>query len=547
MHREYQGAMLPFPRMLRLLPVLVCLALVGLSCRTWTPLAVTDEQAGALPAVVLPAQITRAPVPAENSPNRVAETQTALSPALPVERVPAADQGSLPLDSASLLVPLRLDEPAPAGEPAGCLAANTQATLTSVEHMLDYANVLLALPRSLQSRRLPETWNVFTRSSLALEGGPVLALDVADVQNEFLLQRMLDSLHVAGFVTWLRVGPVQDLHIVAIALREPGILQSDWAGYVQAYWQDRTSLPPGDPFVIAALKLPPCAWMVAGGFAPQVGTGWWPLAESQPPDLLSAGAAFLAGDTLAANRVARQLDWLGWDGIEAANTMCGPLTWAILQQSGALPADIGGWSRGPETFWLADPRTNGRPWSLFPSELYRLFQFEQPLGDFDFTTFPLYPGDVLYTHSKQDGFDHMLVVTELDENGGRYTVTNLVQVVPISQTTIERALLYNPNNPEVGLFKNEWRRDRQNGRTGHDGFDVFRWAWLDKDVNQQAITTIVQPGDTLGRLALKWRTPPGWIALYNQMQGYEALSVGQPVNIPPNAIQPNGARQNYQP
>ena len=41
-----------------------------------------------------------------------------------------------------------------------------------------------------------------------------------DVKNEYLLQRMLNVLHVAGFVTWLRdsARPDQDMHILAVPL-----------------------------------------------------------------------------------------------------------------------------------------------------------------------------------------------------------------------------------------------------------------------------------------------------------------------------------------
>jgi hypothetical protein len=214
--------------------------------------------------------------------------------------------------------------------------------------------------------------------------------------------------------------------------------------------------------------------------------------------------------------------------------MCGPLTWSILNASGAFPLGVGAWSRGPESFWLADPRDDGRPWSLFPKETYQLYHFSQAVGEFDFSAWPLFPGDVLYLYSKGDGFDHMLAVTEVDAAGNVYTVSNLIQVYPVNQMTIERAVLYNPNDPTVGLFKNEWRLDRKNGRTGHDGFDVLRWAWREKDLQQLPAPYSVEPGDTFGLISSRWKTPASLIARYNGLEVGNALAVGQQLLIPPN-------------
>ena len=360
-----------------------------------------------------------------------------------------------------------------------------------------------------------------------------LSLSVADLQTENRLQQVLNALQVAGFVTWLRNTPDQDLHILAIPLADSSILQSAWAPYIQAYWQSRDSLPVFDSSVIAVLKLPPCNWMVARGFAPRVEAGWWKTDFAGWPDYASAASVYLASTNEAAAQAAGSINWLGEEGREGPNTMCGPLAWSIMSKAGAFPPDWGSWSAGPRAFWLAKPSENGRPWSLFPAEMYRVYHFLEPMGQFDFENSPLYPGDFIYTYSKGDGYDHMFVVTDADAAGNVYTVTNMIHMAPIKKTTVERVVLFNLKNPSVGVARNQWANDRINGRTGHAGFDVFRWAWMEKDIQGQPVLYEVQPGDTLGLIAERWKTPAEQIARYNKIGLDADLSIGQALSIPP--------------
>jgi hypothetical protein len=156
------------------------------------------------------------------------------------------------------------------------------------------------------------------------------------------------------------------------------------------------------------------------------------------------------------------------------------------------------------------------------------------MGSFDFTAFPLYPGDFLYTYSERDGYDHMLVVTEVDAAGNIYTVSNIIQAEPEPKTTVERVLLLSLADPSAGIARNQWAKDKINGRTGHAGFEVFRWNWLQKDISGQPADYRVQPGDTFGSIGALWKTPAGRIAGYNGMVVDSSLQVGQEVRIPPN-------------
>ncbi len=423
------------------------------------------------------------------------------------------------------------------GEPAGCISADEALRALSVEERLARASQLLGFSQSLSTRVLENIWNPYTGQYYSY-AGDVLGVKVSDVQNKHFIQKMMNALQVSGFITWLRGENAKQgqMHILAIPLGQYDWLNSDWAPYVQAYWQGDHSLPSGDPSVIEVLKTPPCKWMVEQGLAPQAAGKYLDgpsFVSTSMPDYAYAAVAYLADSSRTASAVASRIGWLGEEGLEGPNTMCGPLVWAILNDAGAFPPGWGAWSEGPIAFWLAMPRKNGRPWSLFPSETYHLYQFKTPLSKFDFSQFPLYPGDFLYTYSERVGFDHMLVITEVDDKGNVYTVTNVVQVSPEKSTTIERVLVLNVNDPTAGIARNQWAKDGINGRTGHDGFDVFRWVWADKDLHGEAARYTVQVGDTMQRVSMFWKTPAEQIARYNGIEE-DALFVGQELYIPPN-------------
>lgn len=450
-------------------------------------------------------------------------TQAPVTATLPPARRMATEP------AAATATPLAADH-AGAGEPAGCLSPEAQAALNTPQKMLAYADGLLKLSRPLASRRLDLAWNAYNGQYLAGDGA--LAFAAGDLQQKYLLQRMLNALQVAGFVTWLRETRPNGLQILAIPLISAPDPASPWQPYIQAYWQSRQSLPE-DRWVLPALKLPPCGWEIARGFAPRIGPDWWATMPAAWPDYPQAAAAYLADNTQAADLVAKRIHWLDAGAVEGPATMCGPLVWSLMHDAGALPPDRGGWSDGPRSFWLAKPSVNGRPWSLFPISDGHAYAFHEPLGSFDFNKFPLYPGDFFYTYSKRDGFDHMFLVTEVDASGNVYTVTNLVETVPAPKATIERVLLLNTHDPTVGIARNQWAHDRVHGRTGQDGFEIFRWAWMEKDITGQPAAYPVQPGDTVGLIAERWKTPAVQIARYNGIAVDTPLAIGDSLRIPP--------------
>lgn len=411
-------------------------------------------------------------------------------------------------------------------QPAGCLSAAQQAELNT-EGMLAYADSLLGFSIPLSTLKLPRAWNAAAGTNLTLAEG-VLAFDVNHIREGYRLQYALNALHVAGFAAYLREDERNEKHILAVSLNQPP--PAPWEEYASAYWTGEA--PAGDPTLLPGLRLTPCDWMVASGRTPDLEAGALEAADWSQPDLATAGETYLAEMTEDAFEVAYKIDWLEGGKTESPVTMCGPLTWSINKDARAFPLGYGEWLEGPKSFWLPSPSLNGRPWSLFPPDTFTVMKNEEPLRKFDFSTFPLHPGDIVYTYGGRDGFDHVIVVTDVDEDGRVYAVSNIIRYRPIKWYSIEHIMLYDPSDPMAGYFFNEWATDFVNGRTGHGGFEVLRWNWRAKDISGEDASYTVQPGDTLPLVAARWRTPPEEILRANGMEKDAQLTVGQELVIP---------------
>lgn len=193
------------------------------------------------------------------------------------------------------------------------------------------------------------------------------------------------------------------------------------------------------------------------------------LSAEQRQRLLAAARGFMAPTNAAADQMAVNIDFIEGRN-EAASTMCGPLSVAILQAAGLL----GPWARRHD-FWLLNPRQNLKPIEYtFPESKYRWYQFDTPIAEFDFAQFPLLTGDLVYLHAKPgDTFEHVLVVNRLDEQGRPYSITNYFTH---DGTVIEERLLDDPADPAAGQFAAWANRDIRNtlGNTGGGGFRIWR-------------------------------------------------------------------------
>lgn len=193
------------------------------------------------------------------------------------------------------------------------------------------------------------------------------------------------------------------------------------------------------------------------------------LSEEQRKRLIEAARAFIAPDLQSAREVALQVDFIEGRN-EDASTMCGPLAIAILQTAALLGAWV---SR--HNFWLLNPKVNPRPLQdTMPDTLYDWYEFNSPIASSDWSAFPLMAGDVVYLHAGPgDTFEHVLVVTDVDEQGRAFTVSNFFVT---NGTIIEERMLYDHNDPSAGQFAAWADRSVRNtyGNTGNGGWRLWR-------------------------------------------------------------------------
>lgn len=193
------------------------------------------------------------------------------------------------------------------------------------------------------------------------------------------------------------------------------------------------------------------------------------LTEEQRKRLLDASRTFIAPDLQSAREMALEVDFIEGRN-EDASTMCGPLAIAIMQSAGLL----GTWVDRHD-FWLLNPKVNLRPVEYtMPDHLYDWYEFDSPIVSNDWKSFPLMAGDMVYLHAGSgDTFEHVLVVTNVDELGRTYTVSNFFVT---NGTIIEERMLYDPEDPAAGQFAAWADRSVRNklGNTGNGGWRLWR-------------------------------------------------------------------------
>jgi len=373
-------------------------------------------------------------------------------------------------------------------------------------------------------------------------GGGAVDISVLRLNSDHVLyseiEPLVRALRVAGFAAWLRdwgeLGEGSGIHVHAIAIgdRELSSAAQEQLTGGYGYFRGYSGVPQSDGVPVADRHGGPlvCQWMIDAGYTdlrepsqilttPPPGVAW-------QEKLRQAASAYHADTSAEADAVARQLHYL--DGrTESASLMCGPLAAAILRDAGLLPKVFGP-VQDLHSYWLANPKNDGRPWTLFPRQDYELFQFTTPIKQFDFLTWPLRPGDFIYTYSRRVGFEHMFIVTEVDEDGRAYTVTNQYQIDKTYR--IQRYILYDPADPTAGIIQNELSNPRL-GRTGLIGFDVLRRRGVGLPTGS-LYAYLVQPGDTLLSIAGKFYTIPQGIAVVNEGVDLSHLFVGQTLIVP---------------
>lgn len=193
------------------------------------------------------------------------------------------------------------------------------------------------------------------------------------------------------------------------------------------------------------------------------------LTQIQKDRLYKASLAYLADGEEEAVYMAQSIGYLPNGGHPA--TMCGPLAIAILRDALLIDRHV-----DLETFWLLNPRDEYTVSAIlekyFPREHYHWYQTSTPVNYFDFKNYPLYTGDFLYLFAGPGGnFEHMLLVTRVDEEGRVYSVSPIETANGYSITEL---MLYDPKRPGEGYFYDI--TNKENAKFGLTGFGGF-WMW----------------------------------------------------------------------
>jgi hypothetical protein len=193
------------------------------------------------------------------------------------------------------------------------------------------------------------------------------------------------------------------------------------------------------------------------------------LTQEESLQLYESSLAYIALTHAEAISVARSLRFLVDHG--HPSNMCGPLALAILRDAGLVDQSV-----ILHDFWLLDPSEPSDIRLLketFPPHRYLWHDALESTATFDFDAFPLQAGDLLYLLAGPGGtFEHIVVVTRVDETGRAFSVTN---VNTTEGFIIDEVMLYDPHRPGVGKF-HEWTDPNyiHLGLTGRGGFRLWR-------------------------------------------------------------------------
>lgn len=223
------------------------------------------------------------------------------------------------------------------------------------------------------------------------------------------------------------------------------------------------------------------------------------LTTAQKERLNRAAAKYIAHTEAAGIEISNHLGYL--PKFAHPSTVCGPLSIAILRDAGLSSKYI-----DIHDFWLLDPREAGDMAVLertFPRDEFQWFTTKESTRTFDFSSFPLKPGDFVYLYAGDSGtFEHMLTVSRVDEQGRAFSVSNHhIQ----EGYLIEELMLYDPSQPGVGKIY-DWT-DRKNwkyGLTGYAGFSIWRFQTPVIDPTPQEEWLAAQIDQVLAECGGRW-------------------------------------------
>jgi hypothetical protein len=347
---------------------------------------------------------------------------------------------------------------------------------------------------------------------------------------------MISALRAAGFAAWYRdadelfSGSAVHIHAIAIGdaqLSEPALAQLiSWEGYFFGF--NGIPVPNGDPIPDRHGGHVVCSWMKSYGY---------PVNEIALNDrvpwqqrLVQAASAILTGSGLETSELADSLDFYPGT-LRGMQDLEGPLVMWMLHESGLVPGGDAAAYPLPR-FRLASLDDEWRFWVQFSGDAFTRYDYEAPIGNFDFAAWPLLPGDVVIS-SINGSYEHLFMVTEGGNGAAAYAV------VPQEQTDgsflIQAALLYDPANPMDGLLKTTWSGCSTDACENPGSFIVYRREDLHLPAGSQ-VTHTVRPGDSLPLLAVRYDSTLEEIIAVNAGLQAGQLIVGETVLIPVNTL-----------
>lgn len=421
----------------------------------------------------------------------------------------------------------------PYRNPAGC-SPTTPANLSPAAMLANVQNQI-ADSLTLKSRSINYIWNGSQGRYIDITDNPyVYEFEINQFQAPFTYQadQIVASFIQNGFVVWLRAYG-NAFRLLAVSM-VPGPHWKIWGEYITAYWQEDGL--PGDDFIVPVSRKLPCHWMIDENYVskevlPDIFQLDWGL-----PEYLDAGRQYLADSCPEAYRISQEE--IGyWD----ATSMCGPLTWQILQDANSFPYRIGNYDTNSDLFICANPRYWGRrPWIGFDPESFDMFRMKEPLAGYDFEMMAdLNTGDIIFSYGSPDQwavghglFSHIFLVAGIDENNSRLAITNMVMNrLGVEDCFISEVMLYTPGDHHSGVINDEWN-DRGYGITGRYGFDVFRWKWITYHLEGKTKEHTVRWGETIETIAFDWKVSPASIQEANHFSGEVQLVPGQRLILP---------------
>lgn len=180
--------------------------------------------------------------------------------------------------------------------------------------------------------------------------------------------------------------------------------------------------------------------------------------KKETPDKVYNFSRFNANTEREAIALAKAINFIEENDYEHPSNMCGPLAISLYNEINNTSYSVG-------DFWLATPEKLDR---LFDGHV-KNFKFNESISNFDFKEFELTVGDFIYLRG--GNYDHMITISRIDEKGKVYAFTNINTEEGF---VVQELLMYDPNNPELGMFHQYSARNKTHGRTGQSSFYMYR-------------------------------------------------------------------------